>query len=235
MAGARREIPLRYSDNFRGAFTYTLLPVVIIGAWLGGALGSDDTISFLMLLCGIATVGSIAYLVWTHLLFSRTPHATAVRIAAAQQRRRPGVLVRLLGDQQDAGTLSLSSATLTIAVAIASILVGVRSGGLVLPLLVLATAASSWATMVYAFALQYFRLHSGGERFEFDIDEAPIFTDFVSMSVMVSSVGALSAGTPKTRAGLNAVRTHTYIAFIFNALVVAMTVSILGSLISRIG
>ena len=52
---------------------------------------------------------------------------------------------------------------------------------------------------------------------------------------MVSSIGAMSAGTPRTRAGLRAVRTHTYIAFIFNALVVAMTVSILGSLIAGLG
>lgn len=107
-----------------------------------------------------------------------------------------------------------------------------------LPALVVITAATSWATIVYAFALRYFRLNAGGETITFDLAEhatgIPQFIDFVSMSVMVSSVGALSAGTPRTRASLAAVRTHTFIAFGFNALVVAMTVSLVTSLIASV-
>lgn len=53
------------------------------------------------------------------------------------------------------------------------------------------------------------------------------------MAVMVSSVGAMSAGVPRTRAGLTAVRTHTYISFAFNALIVAMAVSLIAGLIAR--
>ncbi len=231
-----REIPLVFDDNFRGAFTYTLIPVAVVAAILLGFRDAVDVVSMLVVLCALVVVTSVVYLVWTHLLFTRTPHEIASRIAAAQHRKRSSVLARLLGlNQQDAGSLSLSSAALAIIVAIATILVGGGTEGIWLPLIVLATAATSWATMVYSFALQYYRLHSGGERISFDIDEDPEFTDFVSMSVMVSSVGALSAGTPRTRASLKAVRTHTYIAFIFNALVVAMTVSILGSLITSLG
>ena len=62
------------------------------------------------------------------------------------------------------------------------------------------TVAASWATVVYAFGLRYFRMHS--------------------------------AGTPRTRLGLTAVRTHTFISFTFNALVVAMAVSLITGFIA---
>lgn len=106
----------------------------------------------------------------------------------------------------------------------------VSAGGLALP--VLTTTAGAWTTVTYAFALRYFRLHAAGERIEFDIDEDPRFLDFVSMAVMVSSVGAMSAGTPRTRAGLSTVRSHTALAFVFNAFVVAMVVSLVAGLIA---
>lgn len=53
------------------------------------------------------------------------------------------------------------------------------------------------------------------------------------MPGMISSVGALSGGTPKTRAGLNAARTHTFLGFAFNALVVAMVVSLVTGLVAN--
>ncbi len=196
--------------------------------------GRFDLAHTIALACVATALSSLAYLIWTHLLFTRAPHERAMRIAAAQYRKKRGPLARWFGTGQshDAGSMSLSAAGLTLVLAIAAILVGGSGRGLLLAALVLATAATSWATMLYSFALRYFRLHAAGERITFDIDEAPDFTDFISMSTMVSSVGAMSAGTPRTRAGLRAVRTHTWIAFMFNALVVAMTVSILGGMVS---
>lgn len=75
-------------------------------------------------------------------------------------------------------------------------------------------------------------MHVAGETITFDIDEDPTFVDFLSMAVMVSSVGAMSAGTPRTRLGLSAVRTHTFISFAFNAIVVAMAVSLITGFIA---
>lgn len=234
MRRARREIPLAYDDDFRNAVVFAVLALPLIAVAFFDIGDGFDRVRFIALICLATVLSSLAYLVWTHLLFARTPHDVARRIAAAQHRKRRSPLTRWLvtGQSNDAGGMSLSAAALTLIIAVTAILVGVRNGGLLLPFLVLATAASSWATMLYSFALRYFRLHAGGERFDFDIEEEPVFGDFLAMSTMVSSIGAMSAGTPRTRAGLSAVRTHTWIAFLFNALVVAMTVSILGGMVA---
>lgn len=234
MARSAREFSLAYDDDFRGALTYTLIPVVVL-IFILTTQGRVDRVSLVTIVCAVTVTSSLAYLAWTHVLFTRTAPEKAARIARAQYLKPRSLLSRLIGlGQTDAGSIALSMAGVTLAVAITAILVGSQQGSW-LPLLVLGTAAVSWATMVYAFTLQYFRLHCGGERITFDIDEEPVFNDFLSMSVMVSSVGAMSAGTPRTRASLNAVRRHTWVSFLFNALVVAMTVSILGSLISSFG
>ncbi|MCA0346011.1 MAG: hypothetical protein LCH31_03005 [Actinobacteria bacterium] len=54
-------------------------------------------------------------------------------------------------------------------------------------------------------------------------------------ALMVSAVAATSAGTPRTRPGLTMMRTQTYISFAFNAIVVAMAVSLITSLIVAAG
>lgn len=181
--------------------------------------------------CLAMAVFSLIYVVWTHVLFTKTHASDLARIAVSQFRRGPSRLSRIAGFGS-AGNWAISAASAALVVAVAASIVGVRGGGWWLPIVVLLTAGASWATMVYAFALRYYRLDAAGERFAFEIAEDPAFIDFVSMAVMVSSVGALSAGSPRSRAGLTAVRTHTFVAFGFNALVVAMTVSLVTTLIS---
>lgn len=94
-----------------------------------------------------------------------------------------------------------------------------------------AHGATPWATVVYAFGPQYFRLHSAGEDFEFDFDDSPRFTDFLSPALVISSAGSYTAAAPTIRAAMRAVRSHTVIAFVFNALVIAMTVSLITDLV----
>lgn len=182
-------------------------------------------------LCSSLTAFFAIYIWWTHKVFTTARHADALRVAALQHRRRPGWLARVAGF---GSTLdwALSAATIALVVSVSATTFGARAtvGGM--PLLVLATTAGAWTTVTYAFALRYFRLHAAGERIEFDIDDEPRFIDFVSMAVMVSSVGAMSAGTPRTRAGLSTVRTHTAFAFVFNTVVLAMTVSLITGLIT---
>ena len=119
--------------------------------------------------------------------------------------------------------------------AIAAAVYGAGDGGPVLTVVALLTAASAWATVVYAFGLRYLRLHAAGESFAFDIGDEPEFGDFLAMALMISAAGVLTAAAPRTRAGLRAVRTHTVITFVFNAIVVAMTVSLLAGLIATLG
>lgn len=235
--GARsRQIPLRFDDGFRGTMAMLISSALAAIVFAVGFIVPEqvDLLPLLLVaLCIMFTSFSLIYLVSTHIAFTRAPGDSAVKIAAEQHRAGPSRLSRALGFAQPEHW-ALTAAASALIVSIAATAVGATKSGLWLTILVLITAASAWATMVYAFALRYFRLHAGGERIEFDIEEAPIFIDFVSMSVMVSAVGALSAGTPRTRASLGAVRTHTYISFAFNALVVAMTVSLVSSLVAAL-
>lgn len=236
LARRQRDIPLRFDDGFRaGIATLVTAPVPIAAiATVAPEAGFTDEVLLIafVALCAMFSGFSLVYLIWTHRVYARLDRERAARIAAAQHRRGPSRLARLLGfaRTEDWAIFAASSALI---VAVAATVVG-PGNAVWLPVLVLLTAGTAWATMVYAFALRYFRLDAGGERITFDLDEPVEFIDFVSMSVMVSSVGALSAGHPRTRAGLAAVRTHTFIAFAFNALVVAMTVSLVTALITSV-
>lgn len=225
--------PWRYDDDFRGLVAGAVAVPVPVVAVLWGAEGARGA-GILLLGCGAFLISSVIYLVWTHLLFARTPPERLRRIAGAQHRRGSAALLRLAGFGS-AENVAVSAAGVALVVAIAAAVVGSGSGSPLLPVLVLLTAACAWITVVYAFALRYLRLDAAGERIDFDIAEQPCFGDFVSMAVMISAVGALSAGTPRSRTGLRAVRTHTAIAFGFNALVVAMTVSILTGVVTAAG
>lgn len=211
------------------------LPLLAMGFVEMGARGDDASfVPVFAWFCGAFTLFFLVYLIWTHRLFSRTEPHTASRIAAAQHTERASRLSRLLG-LKSAEDWGMSAAFIALFVSVAAAVIGAREGGVWLPLIVLVTVAASWATVVYAFGLRYFRMHSAGETITFDIAEEPIFADFLSMAVMVSSVGAMSAGTPRTRLGLTAVRTHTFISFAFNALVVAMAVSLITGFIAAGG
>ena len=90
----------------------------------------------------------------------------------------------------------------------------------------LAVAAGSWVLMAYSYALTYMRAHGGGEVMDFPFDEQPVFEDFLSHAVFVSTFLG-SQVRVRSRGVLNAMRTHALLAFMFNAVVVAMTVSLL--------
>ncbi len=231
-----RVVPLRYDDGFRAAITMlvsTPLPfaVLLIAVLQRGLEGATALPYAFAAICFMYSGFSVMYLIWTHRAFTRTDPGTVNRIAAIQHRRGPSRLARTLGFAR-AEDWAVFAASTALIISIGATTVSAGTRGIWLPALVLVTAATAWATMVYAFALRYFRLHAGGEEIVFDIRETPEFIDFVSMSVMVSSVGALSAGSPRTRAGLAVVRTHTFIAFAFNALVVAMIVSLVSGLVT---
>lgn len=182
-------------------------------------------------MCASFTAFFGVYIVWTHLLHDRTDAQRVARIAALQHRRGASTLSRLLG-LRSAEEWGLTAAATALVISIAAAVVGARDGGLLLPVLVLVTVAMTWASVVYAFALRYLRLHAAGETIDFGLVEDPEFGEFLSMAVMVSAVGALSGGTPRTRAGLTAVRVQTVVAFAFNALVVAMAVSLMTGLVT---
>lgn len=237
---AHRQFSRAYDDGFRSAVSSVagLIPPAAAVAILH-AVDPDaaarlfrDASVLLPLFCGYWLAFSAVYLVWTHLLFARTPPEEMRRIADIQHHRRASPVEVVLGLRGATGVGAVSVALVAMAAAVGTAMVGVDRAETWRVALVLLTVAASWIGLVYTFALRYLRLDAAQERISFDIEEAPEFGDFVSMSVLVSAVGALSGGTPRTRAGLAATRTHTIFAFVFNTVIVAMTVSLAVGLVS---
>lgn len=232
----RRAFALRYDDGYRGGISllFSAPPLVAVLFYIGPEFRLDGAIvaPIFAALCASFTLFFLIYLIWTHRLFSRTDPVEVRRIAALQHGQGASGLSKLIG-LKSAEDWAMSAALIALLVSGTAAILGAKNGGLWLPLLVLLTVAAAWVTVAYAFGLRYLRLHASGERIEFDIDEDPTFADFLSMAVMVSAVAATSAGTARTRAGLTTMRTHTYIAFAFNALVVAMAVSLISTLIGQ--
>ncbi|MCD2499803.1 DUF1345 domain-containing protein [Microbacterium nymphoidis] len=243
---SHRQYPRAFDDDHRAGTASAIGAVlVLIGVgilqlsqgsgrlWpLTLASGREEVIAAVLTTgCVFWIVYSIIYLAWTHLLFSRTPREELRRIADIQHHRRPGATAVVLGAGAD-GTGTVSASLIALVVALGTAVLGVGPGEEWRILLVVAAVAASWGAMVYSFALRYLRLDAGGERIEFDIDETSQFSDFVSMAMLMSALGAAAGGTARTRAGLVAVRTHGVFAFVFNALVVAMTVSLVVGLVT---
>lgn len=231
-----RTIPLRYDDGVRGGISLVIGVVgfAIVAIVTQPASGDFDPVFLASAGCVALIFALSVYLVWTHLLYTKSDPARLARIAETQYRHGPSSIARVLG-LSSSENWSVSVAGAALAGSAAAAVMGTQEGGILLTFLALAMAITAWTTVVYAFALRYFRLHSAGERFVFEITEEPHFVDFLTTALMISSAGALSAATPTTRASLSAVRAHTVIAFAFNALVIAMTVSLIASLVTAIG
>ena len=196
--------------------------------------GASDQVALASAGCIVMILTLGAYVSWTHRAFTRVSTHELQQVLAVQYERGPSRAERMAGMTSTEGwAVSVAFAALAAAVA-AAILGGTREGALLATLAVL-TAAASWITVVYSFALRYLRLHASGDLFRFDIDDEPEFSDFLAAAVMISSAGAIAAAVPTTRAGLRAVRAHTVIAFGFNALVIAVAVSLISGLFATPG
>lgn len=156
---------MRFDDGFRGGIAMLVSLIALLAGfgwlwWQPGALDHIDwSFAVFVAACVALSIFSLIYLVWTHLLFTRAEPAAAAQIAAAQHQRGPGRLARLLGFGATENW-ALTAAGSALIVAIAASLLSSGRNGLWLPAIVLITAATSWATMTYAFALRYFRRHA---------------------------------------------------------------------------
>lgn len=228
-----RSVPLPFDDGFRGLIaTVVSLPFALIP--LIGRFAGWDAVTLGALVGWVAvslTAFSLMYVLWTHRLFSDAPSERLAVIAAEQHHLGPSRLSKVLGFN---GTenWAMSAATASLVVAMATAVVWYTDRSVWLPVLALATASTSWVLMTYAFALRYLRLNSAGERIDFEIEEPPVFGDFVSMSFLVATGSTLSAATPRTRPGMQAVRAQSIISFAFNSVVVATTVSLVLGLLN---
>lgn len=167
------------------------------------------------------------YLTWTHRAYARrgSRALTSTAQREAQALRRPWVL-----GNGGASNWALIGALVAVAVTVVVAQNAAFRGEWVFVLLVLLTVASSWALMVYSFALEYLRLapDRGGERgIVFEIKGPPRFSDYLTLAVLLSTMAATVSASIRSRRAWTLVRINVLFAFTFNTVIVAMMVSLL--------
>ncbi|UBH05099.1 hypothetical protein K8P10_000610 [Leucobacter sp. Psy1] len=180
---------------------------------------------------------SITYVAWTHVAYSRRSREElrSVSVREASSKRRWYFIALGFGGPAD-WTISAALFAVGVTVAIA-VTPGLKTSALVV-VLGLVTVACSWAMMVYAFALDYLHLDLAQERtnpigasvrphIDFDFDEEPQFSDYLTFAIMVATMAVAVPGRIASRAAWRIIRTNVILAFVFNTVIVAMTVSIL--------
>jgi len=215
------------SSALSAVLGFALALVVAAGR---GDLGRLDPLSFAIdvYLFLWPSFGAV-YLVWTHLAYSRQDVET-LRLRARReldvQRRWWWPLVGFGG--ASSWTLSAALAAVFVTVVIAQ--TPAYRGSLLYVALGLLCVACSWALMVYAFALQYLRLQAGAdgvEHIEMEMAGPARFGDYLTLSILLSTMAATVSATIRTRQAWMLVRTNVLFAFTFNSVIVAMVVSLL--------
>ncbi len=181
----------------------------------------------------IYPVYAVVYVGWSTWAYSRLDAARLHDVAAAEHRAEQRPLYRTLGMT---GTVNT---TLTAAVVAVVVTIGIaqspafRSQQLYL-LLGLLTVASAWALMVFAFAQAYVRLvaragrgDGAGAPIRFPFDDRPRFGDYLTLTLLMSTMAATVSAEISTRPAWRLVRANVLVAFVFNTVIIAMTVSLL--------
>lgn len=209
-----------------------LRPRLLAGALIGAALTLlwPGELGWPSRLLAGWTAGVWTYLALVLWMMLRVPPAQVQQQAKALS---DGVLVVLL--------LAMAGALASLA-AIGMEMVQVRQSGLAQGwphlLLVIATVAGSWLLLPVEFGLAYASLfHSGpqaphGLEFPGDDEEAPDYMDFFYFSVTLAATSQTSDVAVSGRHIRRLVLVQTVQAFVFNTVVLAMTINILAGLLS---
>lgn len=124
---------------------------------------------------------------------------------------------------------TISGSLLAAALVIAAAQIGYFDGSAAPMVLGFGAVGTSWAIMVYSFALRYADVYGSGE-LAIPFTEAPRLGDFMSISVLTSTFLGASA-EPRSSTAAKVFRSHAVLAWAFNTVILAMAVSILfGSL-----
>ncbi len=230
------------SDDARS--NVSILPALVVGTVvvLGFGLtplGSHDSqlTDATQRLIEIFLIGwpvyALVYLLWTHAgLKDLTESELVVHSRWAIARRRQWLSI--LFGSGGAVSWTIIAASVAILLNVYLITVGDEASGMA-AVLGLANVVASWAVMVYSFALEYMRLDlreggsSAARQLEFDMGGDRVFGDYLTFSVLSSTMTAALPGKAITRAGWRLVRTNVIVAFAFNSVVVATLVSMILS------
>ncbi|WP_181028786.1 MULTISPECIES: DUF1345 domain-containing protein [unclassified Rathayibacter] len=187
--------------------TATLVPVYLLGRPLSTAL----------------SVG------WSAASYSRLDEQALRSTAEEEARGERRLLSRMAGATGATGTtLPAAVPAIVVTVAIAQRTES-RSEPLSLAAALLAVA-SSWVLMVLSVAQACLRLESRSPRrsqVRFAFEEAPHFSDDATLALLLSTMAATVSAEIRSREGWRLVRANVVIAFAFDSVVIAMTVSLL--------
>lgn len=233
MARGRRFAELALNDDVRVGIPMALATVAtLIAVYATSHLPRAERVNATILVaCTALTLQFLVYLIWTHALFTGMGAARARQVARAQFDQERSGWARVFSFGSPEGW-AVTAVLIAFVGSLAASIYGLRGGGVALTVAALLMAATAWAMVVYTYALRYFRIHCAGGLFTFDFDDEPVFGDFLTMSLTVSAAGAHVVATPTSRIGVNAMRSHTVIAFVFNALVIAVTVSLISTVVA---
>jgi uncharacterized membrane protein len=167
------------------------------------------------------------YLRWTHRAYSSLDRGSLQAVAEADTRKNQGWLGFWAGIRDQTSTAAIVAVLVTVFIALTP---GVRENTAVI-ILTMTMVAASWAMMVYDFAVSYMRMTVAqtpeeSPHIRFSYTEAPTFTDFVTFSVMASTLGVSLPGEVTSRTMWRRVRTNGVLAFFFNSVIIAMMVSL---------
>lgn len=137
---------------------------------------------------------------------------------------------RVYSSLDSAGLQSTAATVAVLVTIIIALTPGVRENTAVI-ILILVTVVASWAMMVHGFALDYMRATltqapDETPHLEFRSTREPTFSDFVTVAVMVSTMGVGSPAEVNTTAMWRRMRMNTVLAYFFNTVIVAMMVSL---------
>nr|WP_284711202.1 DUF1345 domain-containing protein [Brevibacterium sp. XM4083] len=225
--------------------TVSLIPALLVGAVVIVGLGFspfgadsagfvDATQRLIAVFLVAWPVYALVYLLWTHAGLQDLTQAELTvhsRWAIARRRRWTSILFGSGG----AVSWTVVAAFVAIMLNVYLVTLGSSEETVVAGALGIANVIASWAVMVYSFALDYMRLDlcDGGSQaarhLEFDMEAERAFSDYLTFSVLTSTMTAALPGRAITRAGWRLVRTNVIVAFAFNSVVVATLVSMILS------
>lgn len=198
-AGAADGLPTSFDDLLRAAEA-----AVLMVAWI---------------------VFSACYLGMTHAAFHHLPSRALHEVGARQHRPRLTLLDHLKGVvTAEQFTVFAAGLAATFSILIAN--TGEFRSSAPLIVLGLVTVACAWGLMVTSFALQYMRMHAAGEPMDFPLHEDPVFSDYMTLSVLTSTLLGHNVEFRSSR-GWKIQRRHTMLSFAFNTVILAMTISVL--------
>lgn len=189
--------------------------------WWGDYLGD----LFVPLFLVFWVLFSAVHVALTHRVFARMTPSELRRAAGAQRQVKRSWWRSLLGDVS-AESWTIQGALVAAVGVLAIAQTDQFRGSVWMLLLGLAASAGSWTLMVFQFAIRYLRIDVGRAALEFDLLGEPRFQDYLTLSVLTSTMSG-SGVRCRTSTSWTAMRTHSLLAFAFNTVIVAMTVSLL--------